>query len=187
MWLHLNGSGTIAHADLVTLANECFNAYITSFPGLLSLEWQLTTAILNLWDGPDVAQAISTTAAVPGGKNQDSLPANVACCISWPTSIHYRGGHPRTYLCGIAMADIQSMTRWSDELVHDIGQQADTFHQRLEGIAPVTGVTSVEHGFMSFVEDGEWRRPPVFRRIQQGAKVDKRIDTMRRRLGRDVP
>jgi hypothetical protein len=66
-----------------------------------------------------------------------------------------------------------------------LNSRANAFHAEVEGYGPIGGgIDTVEHGIISFQADNAWRTPPIFRRIISG-RVDSRIDTQRRRLGRD--
>jgi hypothetical protein len=70
--------------------------------------------------------------------------------------------------------------------VSSIETGANVFHDTIESHIPIgDGIASLEHGVVSFVNDGAWRTPPLFRRFLVGAHVDSRVDTMRRRLGPD--
>jgi hypothetical protein len=50
---------------------------------------------------------------VPGTRGDDSIPANAAVLISYPSALRYKGGHPRTYLFCLGNADLQGATNWS--------------------------------------------------------------------------
>lgn len=49
----------------------------------------------------------------PGSRGDDSIPANAALLISYPSAIRYKGGHPRTYLYVLGNADLSGATNWS--------------------------------------------------------------------------
>jgi hypothetical protein len=187
MWAFFTGSGVIPQANLDFLANAFFDHYGDELLPEVSFEVELEVCRLNVWDGSDVTQALSTASRRQGGKADPGLPANVALSIGWPLQVHYRGGHPRTYLCGITQGSLGGTTRVSADYAADVAARAQNFHQRLEATLPGTGVASVEHGIVSFVHRKQWREPPIFRRILNGPRVDTRLDSQRRRLGRDVP
>lgn len=186
MWLYLTGNGTIPNSYLVALADACFSGYATELLPEVSFEVELQFVRVNVWDGSDVTQAISTQPGATGGKLDPALPANVAVCISWPLAVHYRGGHPRTYLPGPVQSSLAGTTRFRNDYCTDVATRAGRFHTALEAIPASASVSSVEHGVISFQAKKQWRTPPVFRRIGNGAHVDARIDSQRRRLGRDV-
>lgn len=49
----------------------------------------------------------------PGTRGDDSIPANAAVLISYPSAVRYKGGHPRSYLYVLGNADLQGATNWS--------------------------------------------------------------------------
>lgn len=187
MWTYLTGSGLIDHATMQEIANYNFDAYATELSTELSFECVLEACRINVWEASEATQAISTRPQHAGGKLDPGLPANVALSIGWPLAVHYRGGHPRTYLCGITQASLGGTTRVSSSFAADVQQRAQNFHAKLEAMPPQSGIGSQLHGTLSFVNKGAWRNPPVFRRILDGPRVDTRLDSQRRRLGSDVP
>lgn len=187
MWARLLGSGVIAQSSLVSLANQFFIHYRDQLLPDLNVASKLLTCRVNVWQANEMTQAQSTQATAAGGKIQPELPASVAACITWPLAVHYRGGHPRTYLCGFSDVDMETTTTWLPAFVTDLSAKAGSFHTLMETATSLPEVTFVEHGVLSFQRQKQWRDVPVFYRIANGARVDPRIDTQRRRLGRDLP
>lgn len=183
MWLYFTGSGTITTSALNDVADAAAAAYGDAFAPYLAESWELTSTQLVLYSTGDEPLEVQGLDVVAGGNNITPAPANVAMCISWHISPHYRGGHPRTYLTGFGGNQIANPTTWEASTLLAIDSAAAAFHGDLESIT-ATGIASTEHGIVSFVRGGEWRTPPVFYRISEG-HVDSRIDSQRRRLGRD--
>lgn len=186
MWLFLTGSGEIDHSTLIELANDCYGVYSEEFCPVMSNGGGLDRAQVVLWFDGEEFSAFSTAVSVPGSIGGTCLPANVAMCISWPLAQHYRGGHPRTYLAAMPTSYLANTSHWLGDAHSEVQDAARAFHTSIEGLGPYDGIATVQHGIVSFVLDKEWRDPPVFRRIQEDATVDGRIDTQRRRLGRDI-
>lgn len=185
MWLYLTGSGTITTSDLNDLADACSTAYADNFLPLLRTGIALESTQVVLYDAGDAFEGI----AGPGGTASHSggayLPASVAACISWQIAPVYRGGHARTYLCGISTDQVNDESSFTGSFISALSSAAGQFHDDLESITGVgSGISTVEHGIVSFVRNKEWRTPPVFYRIN-AASVDSRVDTQRRRLGAD--
>jgi hypothetical protein len=133
-------------------------------------------------DGIDLAIDVpdSRTGTAAGTR----LPANVALCVSWLVQQHYRGGHPRTYFTGMMYSACDDMTTWTSATVADWHDRANNFHGAVNG--GFSDMPGLFLGTVSFVLRNEWRTPPVFRDyVRDGARVDTRIDSQRRRLGRD--
>lgn len=82
----------------------------------------------------------------PGTRGDDSIPANAAVLISYPSAIRYKGGHPRTYLYVLGNADLQGATNWSTAATAEVQTHWQSFLQNCLGI-PV-GATTVS-GFCS--------------------------------------
>jgi hypothetical protein len=56
----------------------------------------------------------------PGTRGDDSIPANAAVLISYPSAIRYKGGHPRTYLYVLGNADLNGATHWNSLAVTEV-------------------------------------------------------------------
>lgn len=185
MWFFLTGSGTITLDDLTSLVEQISSAYAGAFVEPMSTNLVHNATVGTFWGSGGDVLATSVAGFGAGTGEGTALPANVAVGISWRVAAHYRGGHPRTYLCGITQDMTDTVTTIAPATAFAIRDAANVFHTAVEDITGISGVTTVEHGTMSFVNDGAWRTPPLFRRIQLAA-VDARLDTQRRRLGRDV-
>ena len=114
-----------------------------------------------------------------------ALPAQVAVGISWRIINSYRGGHPRSYICGAQSSMLDDVTRLNETAQEAWLLAASTFRGDINGMTPPGDVIDITLGTVSYVVDGEWRTPPVFRPYI-GESVDHRVDTQRRRLGPDV-
>jgi len=186
LWLYLTGSGEITHTTLIALANGIYGQWGGTILDAMSTSATISRVQVVLWDGGEEFSAYSTSASAAGNVGGTMAPANVAACISWPISFHYRGGHPRTYIAGVPNSAIATSQRFDATWRASLETKARAFHTAVEALTPGGGIATVEHGIMSFVTDKEWRTPPVFRRITGDAQVDSRIDTQRRRLGPDL-
>lgn len=186
MWLFLTGSGLIAHSVLINLADQLFGAFSTTLRLNMSTSATLDLVQVVLWDSGDEFSALSSHVSVPGETSGLMLPASCTACVSWPLSEHYRGGHPRTYIAGIPASAMVDEKLFSVGYANGVTTTARSFHTTVEALAPGTGISSVEHGVISFQHAGAWRTPPIFRRIQSDAFCDRRLDTQRRRLGADL-
>lgn len=183
-WVYLTGSGEITHDDLTTLCQQITQQWGTKMIPPLSSAVFLTSAQIVLYFDGEEFDAI-VPANYGGTDDGDQLPANIAACVSWHLGVHYRGGHARTYLPGIVGGMLQDVTTFTPDAIAAFATAAVQCHDNIEAIGGIgDGIETVEHGIVSFVHNKEWRVPPVFRRINTAA-VDSRVDTQRRRLGRD--
>lgn len=186
MWLFLTGSGEITVADLNALADLCAYAWIQNPGNVLHTSVELENTQVVLYSDGDALEGLSDRIANGTNASDNPLPANVACCFSWHIVPSYRGGHPRTYVPGLVREQQASVNSWESGALDDLRAAASGWHEQLEEAGPVgDGIATVEHGVLSYVRANAWRVPPVFYRIVNST-VDNRIDTQRRRLGRDV-
>jgi hypothetical protein len=111
--LHFSYSGTAP-------TNATCTALGTSIAG----EWN--THVASLCPSPTTLQVVTVTdltsptsgegealVLFPGSRGDDSIPANAALLISYPSVLRYKGGHPRQYLYVLGNADLQGATNWS--------------------------------------------------------------------------
>lgn len=177
---------TPVYSQLETWLEDILTEYGTAFAGVLSSNWQLVGAegVMFHTGGPD--RVFASTAVVGEIDTGTALPANIAVGISWRQALSYRGGHPRTYLCGANTEHLDDVTRLTGVAQGQFSTAANAF---LTGVNAITGGATIgdtELGTVSFVVDGDWRTTPIFLPYLSGS-VDLRIDSQRRRLGRDIP
>jgi len=109
--------------------------------------------------------------------------AQTCVCVSWKARQRYRGGHLRSYLVPGTTGNKTTPTTWGTGYTNAVATSMNNFLSTLAGentISPdglaLVGVHRVRHG-----------QPidPVGTEIILSATVDTRIDTQRRRLGKD--
>lgn len=111
------------------------------------------------------------------------LPNNVAVCISWPTGRRYKGGHPRSYIPGVVQSDLQDGTTFTNACVTAYTTAAATLRTNINSHnIPSTGVLNLVT--VSRVKNKVLLDPPLVYAVS-APLVDNRIDSQRRRLGRD--
>ena len=185
MWLFLTGSGEISVSELNALASQCSLKYSARFLPLLSNQLQLSSTQVVLYSAGDSFEGVAGVGGSGSVASGAGIPANSAVAISWVIAPVYRGGHARTYLCGVTTQMLLNSTTLAGASVTALNSAANAFHTDLEAISGISaGISSIEHGIVSFVRDKQWRSPPVFYRIASG-HVDTRLDSQRRRLGPD--
>lgn len=114
------------------------SATCNSLAGLIGAQWAINVA--SLCPSPTTLQLVtvtdlsSTSAAEgealpldPGTRGDDSIPANAAVLISYPSSLRYKGGHPRTYLYVLGNADLQGATNWSTAATNEVQTKWNAF------------------------------------------------------------
>lgn len=183
----LTSGGTGSTSDPIFLngvANQIMSSWATS--GQMSnigTSWSLQSVTAKDGGGT-TAQSTSTSASQPGAATGTVLTPGVSVVISWQIAEVYRGGKPRTYLPGIP---ISATTGTGDSTISSsyatgVDTAATNF---LNDIAahPVSG-TSLKLGTVSYYTSHSVRPTPVFRQYF-GVKVHERMDSQRRRNGRE--
>lgn len=127
-----------------------------------------------------VSAVINTTGAGTG--SGVSTPNAAACCISWKIARHYRGGHPRTYMGPLAQLSISTGTTLSAAYITQANTAATAFRTAVNALV-LSGSTQ-RLVCVHRIRDGVQLPEPLVDVIT-GNSVDSRIDTQRRRLGRD--
>jgi hypothetical protein len=165
-----------------TLATGMRNAFSTNFSPLIN--GGVAYATVNAQDLTGDTGVTGTNATgITGTHGGTVLPANVAQCISWQHGRHYRGGHPRTYFTGLVSTDMLNPNTFSSAAVSAWQSAGSAFLaavNAITGVGPGACTLSVVH----YRKNGALLTSPLVDAIT-GCVVDSRIDTQRRRLGRD--
>jgi hypothetical protein len=142
--------------------------------------------LAHYWDATEIALGVNIPDGRSGGHSTSTdLSVNTALCVSWQVAAHYRGGHPRTYFCGLKQNDTVDVQSWTPSTISAWQSAANAFHATVNTFN-YGAIQGVRLGTVSFVLRNQWRSPTVFRDfVNGGAVVDSRIDSMRRRLGPD--
>jgi len=89
-----------------------------------------------------VTDLTSTTAgegqwlgALPGTRGDDVIGANTAVLISYPSTLRYKGGHPRTYLLAGGNADNQDGVFWHSAFQAEVATHWTAFLTGCVGIS----------------------------------------------------
>jgi hypothetical protein len=183
-----NGNAVVPSQDdftqIVASFNFEYDHYILQELSQL-VRVQEVSALYYEAGGAQMQGAVAST--YQGHKAEGSFPANVAVCVGWRVQQHYKGGHPRTYLVGPPLSAQASSRTFDPAYVADVAIRANEFNLSVNSLT-AGAWSGGKLGIVSFVFRKQWRDPPVFRDFVTGsAHVDSRIDSMRRRLGRDVP
>lgn len=136
------------------------NGNCATFGNAIGTAWANNVA--SLCPSPTTLQIVSVTdltsptagageGAVlhPGTRGDDSIPANAAVLISYPSALRYKGGHPRTYLYVLGNADLQGATNWSTAATAEVTTKWNAFlntcTQISAGATSLSGIVSVRY------------------------------------------
>lgn len=184
-WVRNGGFATPTAGDFQSATADFLSAYNSSFRQLMGIRCivrECTALYYGVSGGALDAVAAASQTGNQGGEN---LPASAAIVIGWRVQAHYRGGHPRTYIPGVTTDQLEDTTTFKSSYVDATRDVANFFLNAVNDIHH-GDFNSVHLGTVSFVHRKEWRTPPVFRDYIPGAAFcDSRVDSQRRRLGRD--
>lgn len=175
-----NGAG-YSSAELTSLATTVRSSWVSNVIPLQDADLTLLDVVATDLS-TDVGLAGTASGTTPGTAVGTSLPANVALCWSWKIANRYRGGHPRTYIAGATQTHQLNPNTWTPAYVTSHLAAAAAVRAAVNGL--VVGATTWNLGCVSYYSGGAVRPSPIFRSYTAVA-VDNRIDSQRRRLGRD--
>ena len=113
------------------------------------------------------------------------LPPNAAVCLSWKSGITARGGRGRTYIPGVPSSALQFSqgSQLGSGFTSALRADAVTFFNNVD--AHTIGGDSLIMGVPSYYSKCQLRPVPLFGIIND-AVVHDRLDTQRRRLGKET-
>jgi len=143
--------------------------------------WELLTATdLTSETAPQIIDNI--TGETGSGGSGAAVPQSAAACITWKIPRHYRGGHPRTYIGPLPTTAINNPTSLTTTYTDGLQTRANTFLAGVNSI--VLGTATARLVCLHRYKDKVELDPPTTTLIDT-AYCDSRIDSQRRRLGKD--
>lgn len=174
--------GTPSNADCATYANGFRAAFATRYTTLLPSTVQYTT--FEVIDLATLTGAIgSNTTAITGTAASSATVPNSACqVVSWKIALRYRGGHPRTYFPYSSSTALINGVQLPAATVTALQTASNSFITDLNAITSGTLI-------FSFAAVSYWQhklmRPVGVPFLITAAQVHNRVDTQRRRLGKE--
>lgn len=146
-----------------------------------SASWELLTATdLTSETAPQIIDNI--TGEIGTGGTATTVPQSAAAVITWKIPRHYRGGHPRTYMGPLFSGAITNPTTLASTYTDPLQTRANTFLAAVNAI--VLGTATARLVCLHRQKDGVILDVPTTTLIDT-AYCDSRIDSQRRRLGKD--
>lgn len=181
-------TGTPDSTALDTFSADIAAAYHTNLMTHLENELLLTEVVSTDLTTTSSPQG-SWSGSFAGGYSGQPFPAQVAVCVSWKQALRYRGGHPRTYLAAIPLAAGADNHSLTPTYVGYYLAGAQAFRTAVNSI--LLGALDVQLGALSYYSKVETPAPPHLRPTPlflpfSDAAVHSRLDTQRRRLGREA-
>ena len=170
-------------ASVTALAEFIYNQFVDQFATLMPVvsSVQRVTVI-------DLSSASSNVgiyeANTAGGSVGELLPASVAFLVSYPVSLRYRGGHPRTYLFIGVWSDLADQSHWSTDFVASATTAITDFQASIVGTTE-GGTTYTSQCAVSYRSADAWRETPLPLAISTGVfEIGTQIASQRRRMRR---
>jgi hypothetical protein len=174
--------------NLINVANGAATWWTSHFKPSVATKWRLTKASA-LWLDGSGQQGDSTFAAVPGAATGVTLPPQSSVAISWLGAPAVRGGRPRTYLPGIPQSAASTGASFVNTAYANTLKAAAV--AAIADMTPfVIGADNAALCTVSYFNKTLNPTPPHLRPtpvvyLYVGAKVHTRLDSQRRRSGKE--
>lgn len=188
LYLQYGTGVTISVPDCLTIANGAMTWWSTHFKASVTSYWRLSAVLATVVDGSG-NQSASSTAAVSGTASPPAFPPQSCVAVSWLGLPSYRGGKPRTYLPGVPES---AGTPGTSQLIASYCSTLRTAAQAaILDMTPFTVHSATPAlGTVSYINKGvnpvppHHRPSPIFYSYT-GARVHERLDSQRRRSGKE--
>lgn len=183
-WLGAGATGTPTVAQLNTAAQDAYGAFATHLWALQGKDATLQRCVVN-WYGNQPTQVVGDYLHdTAGGSDNDTEVDSLSACLSWTIDQTWRGGKPRTYMAALPTEAFGDSNTLDSDYITALESGAAAFLTAMNALAP-TPLLEMSPGCMSFFSGNAPRAQGVLF-TYSAVTVHPRIDSMRRRLGREV-
>lgn len=176
--------GPTAQADVTALAGGLRGAWNTSIKPCVSTAASLTQTVVTDLSSDTGLTGVDNTTTAGGNAGSTALPASVALTVSMKIARRYRGGHPRMYLVGQITTNTTNQTNWTPAWITTVGTNMEAWRQAVNALT-YPSMTVIQLVNLSYYSNKALRPQPTFDTIT-GIAVHSRMDTQRRRLGKEI-
>jgi hypothetical protein len=150
----------------------------------ISSNWSLVSVTSYDAGFPSSTAGVSTHAALPGLSGNVGLPPQAAVVWSWVVEGTWRGGKPRTYIPGLDVTTTTTSggSQLSVGVANALRTSAENFRTAVDAASVSSHVGSL--GMPSYYHAHAVRPTPLFYGYV-GVRVHERLDSQRRRNGRE--
>jgi len=173
--------GTQTSADLKSIIDAATTAWGTRIKASLSTGLTLTDAKATWITGTGTALEYDSSVSIAGTASGSVCPAQVAAVVNWSINQYYRGGHPRSYVQGILLANTTNDNVLTSAFQSSLATAYTNWMNDINALT-ATHVSVVALGTVSFQRGNAWRVPPVFY-AYKSVGVRNFLGTQRRRVG----
>jgi hypothetical protein len=182
--LHLQYTGPAPSvADCQTVADAVMSAWGASIKALVNVNADLERVDIVDLTSATTSEGSSSLVPIIGTRVGTDLAAQVAGVVSWSANLRYRGGHPRNYMPIGVTADVVGGKSWITAFQTEALAGARAFRTALNAV--VHGTTTYKLVMLSYRTAHALRPTPLPITIQD-AKFHGRLDTQRKRLGKET-
>jgi len=168
-------------ADLSAYGTSLGSAWATNIAPLC-----VAAVVLNEMDVVDLSTPTSASARItmnhPGTRVGQGITNATALVSSWKINRRYRGGHPRSYWPGGNTSDMADLRDWSATFVTAATNGFTAFRTAMNATSVAGGSSHMVN--LSYISNKTQRVTPQIDTIT-GVTVGPRVDTQRRRLGKE--
>jgi len=176
-------------SDCATIATSVSTAWQNAIAPLCQVNVHLRTVeVIDL--SSETASVGSASVNIAGTRAGNGNPNNAAMVASYKINRRYRGGHPRTYWPAGVASDTATGNLWSSTFLPIANNGASGFVGNVNAI--LYAANPLQHGVVSYYErdpanpgHSMRRTTPIFF-VTQSVIVHSRVDTVRRRLGKEL-
>lgn len=171
-------------ASLTTLAAQLSSDYSLAFGPVLHT--QTIVQRCDVWDLSANTGAVgfdtTTHAGTVSGTNY--MSASMAVCVSWMVQMRWRGGHFRTYVPGKFVTDLTNGRTLTTTYQAAVLTAARGFRTAVNGRS--LGGAQIVFAAVRYHHDAGQAYPAGYPLVVNDAAVRSRVDTQRRRLGKET-
>jgi hypothetical protein len=187
--INLKYTGTQpSNSQLDTLCTNISTLWSTAVAPSICTSTSLTQVVAQ--DLTNASAAVGISNAVHPGTHTATVPAsvNVSLCVTWKTAMRWRGGHGRSYWPGQDAAEVQNGNTWVPGWQTQAQVNASTFMTGLNSLTAAGNSWSfvILRRHQTLADGSHVPLDPPIPVPVTGVIVDSRVDSQRRRLGRDV-
>lgn len=170
-------------ADMASLATALRTAWDSNIKALCVASVQLTTTTVTDLTSAYGQGGIDTTTST-GTYAGTALPSSTACAVSFKIGRRYRGGHPRMYLPAGSVSSITNNTNWLGAFITLVTNAMAAWRTAVNALT-YASTGNVRLVCLSYYSGKVLRAVPQPDDVYD-LGVHQRIDTQRRRLGREA-
>jgi hypothetical protein len=183
-WLVALEAVTPTTTQCDSYAENFYNAYNTHLFALLGKDANMLRCAVNFYGAQPTQIVGDYVATTAGGSSNDTEVDSLTCAVSWQIGATWRGGKPRTYLPALPTEAFADSNTLDSTFIANVLSGAEAFNTAVNELNITSGNQTLL-SCMSFFSGNSPRANGTAFSIT-GALVHPRIDSMRRRLGKEV-